>query len=460
MDQRLTGRKTILEPSSEVKVCAEADVVVVGGGPGGIGAAVAAARNGAKTVLVERYGHLGGLATGGLVIAIPGMSDHTGEQLIAGICQEWVDRLEPLGGTLHPRKEDLGSSDPALIAKWRHYFSTVVDGKIRLCVNVDPELLKCVLNDMVTEAGIKLYLHSWGARAIAEDGAVKGVIFESKSGRQAILGQVVIDATGDGDLLPSAGAGFDASWDQKLRSSQLALVFRLGNIDFKRFCDFHFDEPEKYEEVMQGLKELAGFRMLALGSSREDIVWINNWLSGVSAIDVDDLTKVELTVRKAMLQAREYLAKKMPGFERNFIIDTASQIGTRGSRRLDGEYSLTAEDLHSGAIHKDAIAVFPRMRGAESKERARVDIPYRTLVPRTVEGLLVAGRSFSSDGVANNTYNLIPHCVALGEAAGTAAALAVRHEVRLRDVDIAELQARLIAQGVPLPGVVAATAGA
>jgi hypothetical protein len=458
MGQDSKASKTVLEPAREINVCAEADVVVVGGGPGGIGAAVAAARNGAKTVLVERYGHLGGLATGGLVIAIPGMSDNTGEQLIAGICQEWIDRLEPLGGTLHPRKEDLGSSNPALISKWRHYFSTVVDNKIVLCVNVDPELLKCVLNDMVTEAGIKLYLHSWGTRAIAEDGAVKGVVFESKSGRQAILAKVVVDATGDGDLLSSAGAGFDATWDPKLRSSQLALVFRLGNIDFNKFCDFHFNEAEKYEAVMEGLRQIGGFRMLALGSSREDIVWINNWLSGVSAIDVDDLTKTELLVRKTMPKAKDYLAKNMPGFENCFIVDTASQIGTRGSRRLDGEYTLTGQDLHSGAVHRDAIAVFPRMRGAASGERARVDIPYRVLVPRNVEGLLVAGRSFSSDGVANNTYNLIPHCVALGEAAGTAAALALKAGVSVRNVNVTDVQRRLVDQGVPLPGVLEAAA--
>ena len=146
--------RTFTEPSRDINVYDEADVVVVGGGPGGHSAAVAAARNGAKTILIERYGHLGGMASGGLVILIPHMSDGGKEPQIAGLCLEWMDRLDKIpGGMVGPKLEELGSTDPKIIARWKNHFSTVVDGKIRLSWTVDPEMLKCIMNDMVEEAG-------------------------------------------------------------------------------------------------------------------------------------------------------------------------------------------------------------------------------------------------------------------------------------------------------------------
>ncbi len=222
-----SSARTVMEPARETKVCYEADVVVVGGGPGGHSAAVAAARNGAHTVLVERYGHLGGMATGGLVILIPHMSDGTEEQQIAGLCQEWLDRLDVRGAAVYPKKEELGSSDEELVSRWFNYSVMFVrEGRVRLSANVDPEILRCVLNDMVEEARVKLFLHSWGTQAIVDQEEVQGVIFESKSGRQAILGKVIIDATGDGDLLPSAGAEFDNKIDPRLRIAKADLVFQ------------------------------------------------------------------------------------------------------------------------------------------------------------------------------------------------------------------------------------------
>ena len=158
-----SAEKTVREPARQTNVVDEADVVVVGGGPAGAAAALAAARSGAKTVLIERYGHLGGMATGGLVILIPHLSDGTREQQVAGICQEMIGRLDAVGGVVHPRYEDLGSTDPKLVNKWKEYLFFVVGGKVRLSVMVDPEILKCVLNDMMEEAGVKLFLHS-GAR--------------------------------------------------------------------------------------------------------------------------------------------------------------------------------------------------------------------------------------------------------------------------------------------------------
>jgi hypothetical protein len=417
--------RTVKEPARETKVCYEADVVVVGGGPGGHSAAIAAARNGAKTVLLERYGHLGGMATGGIE-----------------------------GGTLRPRNQDIGSSAPKLIKKWSRFMGNIVNGKIKHTAWVDPELLKCVLNDMAEDAKIKLYLHSWGTQAIVADGKVKGVIFESKSGRQAVLGKIIIDGTGDGDLLPSAGAEFDAFLDPKSRSSMLALVFRLGNCDYQKLCDFRETQPEKFQKLIKDLTDAAGTHLLPLPSPRNDVLWVNNWIPNLNCMNVEDLTTLEVEMRKMMRKGHAFLKKHFPTFENSFILDTASQTGTRGGRRLVGEYIITKEDFAASKKFADTIAVFPRMGPPGGKEDIKhVYIPYRALVPAKVEGLLVAGRSFSSDYFTNNMANLIPHCIAMGQAAGTGAALAVKQGISARKVDYKKLQKALLDQGVPLPGI-------
>jgi hypothetical protein len=179
MSDKSLSKKTVLEPSKEIEVFKEAQVVVVGGGPAGVSAAVAAARNGAETVLIERYGHLGGMATGGLVILIPHLSDGSDKLVIAGQQKEWLDRLEPLGGVLQPPRDAIGSSDSALIEKWGNYRFFVVDGRVRYSAYVDPEMLKCVLNDMVVDAGVTLCLHSWGCKALMDGDWIKGVLLES-----------------------------------------------------------------------------------------------------------------------------------------------------------------------------------------------------------------------------------------------------------------------------------------
>ncbi|HEY31868.1 MAG TPA: FAD-dependent oxidoreductase [Dehalococcoidia bacterium] len=451
MEEKTSTTKTIQEAAREVKVCREADVVVVGGGPGGHSAAIAAARSGARTVLVERYGHLGGMATGGIVIQIPHMSDGTEEQQIIGLTQEWLDRLDEIGGCLHPKRDEIGSSDEKLVSYWRRFMGNTVRGRIKQTAWVDPELLKCVLNNMVEESEVKLFLHSWGAQVIVDKNKVRGVIFESKSGRQAILGKVVIDGTGDGDLLPLAGAEFDGTLDPKIRSSMLALVFRLGNCDYQKLCDFREREQERYQELMAELAKVAGTRLVPLPSPRNDVLWVNNWIPDLNCMNVEDLTTLEVEMRKMMLRGHDFMKKNIPTFENSFIIDTASQTGTRGGRRLVGECVVTREDLQAGKEYDDAIAVIPRFDALG--DTAHVQIPYRCLVPVKVDGLLVAGRSFSSDMAANNMVNLIPHCIAMGQAAGTAAALAVKNDVNVRDVDIRALQDSLTRQNVPLPGV-------
>jgi hypothetical protein len=466
-----TGKK-VRETAREINVCREADVVVVGGGPAGVGAAIAAARNGANTVLVERYGHLGGMATGGLVILIPHLSDGSKKQQIVGICQEMISRLDSMGAAIHPRYEDLGSRNQKLVTYWQDYLFFVVGGRLRLSVLVDPEILKCVLNDMMEEAGVTLFLHSWSTRALVEKNEVRGVIFESKSGRQAILSKVVIDATGDGDIFASAGAPFESKLDPKARISRLALVFQIANVDIKRFSLFTKKEEQRYGELMYELERLEGFSLVLRGP-REDVVWVNNyfpkWVPDymksfvtesageasekefLSALSFEDLTWVEVNARKGMLITYDFFKKYVPGFEKSFIMNVAPQVGTRGSRRLLGEYIVTEKDIRSGTVHEDTIALCPPIDGNVSPEHPHMCIPYRSLLPRKVEKLLVAGRCFSSDLIANDALNIIPFCVAMGQAAGTAAGMAVKADTSPRNVDIKLLQHRLLDQNVVLP---------
>jgi hypothetical protein len=426
--------KTYLEPSRKINIFKEVEVLVIGSGPGGISAAIAAAREGADTLLVERYGHLGGMATGGLVLMYTFW--------LPGQCMEWRERLEKLDGIrfLSP-KQGLGFGGGAAA------------GQGPGISMADPELLKCILNDMAGEAGVKLLLHSWGTQAIVEDNTVKGIIFESKSGRQAIMGKVVIDATGDGDIFAAAGAEFDGYVNPKLRTSQVAEVFRIANIDWDKFAEFRAANPEKWAEMRKEFDGIAGFHLGPIASSRNDVTWMNSFLEGYNILDVEDLTKAEVTVRKAMLPVLEYFKKRLPGFEKSFLFDSAPQIGTRGSRRIIGEYIFSEDDMKKGATFKDAIAVFNRGAGAGAPQDSpppRLEMPYRCLVPKSMDGMLVAGRNFSSDTVMNTRLNVIQPCIAMGQAAGTAAALAVQSNVEPRKVDYKVLRKRLAAQGIPV----------
>jgi hypothetical protein len=442
----------ITEDASETKVFAEKDVVVVGGGPAGIGAALAAARNGARTMLVERYGYLGGLATGGLVLCIMPMSDGTSEQQIAGICQEIIDRLDDIGAAIHPRKEDLGSDDKKLLDYWHRFPFTVIGGKIIMSAQVDPEMLKCTLNDMLEEAGCDLLLHSLGCKAIVENNQVKGVFFESKSGRQAILAKTVIDTTGDGDIYASAGAGFEGVIDMNQRAAKLAFTFRMCDVDTDKFYDFRQTEKDKYAELMRECTEKGGFTQ-AIRCSRDDILWFNNQLSDLDGLNVRDLTSVEVNGRKRMRITYDFYKKNVPGFENCYLMDTATQVGVRSSRRLTGEYTVTMEDIASGKEQEDTVLVGPSFSGTVSDKNPHIYVPYRCLVPEKVDNLLTAGRCVSADQIAINVLSPIQFCIGTGQAAGTAAAVAVKDGIAPRKVDYKELQKRLTSQGVPLSGI-------
>lgn len=441
-------RASIIEDANKIDIYRETDVLVVGGGPAGIGAALASARNGAGTILLERFGYLGGLATGGFVLCIMPMSDGTNEQQIAGICQEIIDRLDDVGAAVHPRKEDLGSSDKKLLDYWRRYPFTVIGNRIVLSAQVDPEILKCILNDMMEEAGVELLLHSLGCKAIVEGNRIKGVFFESKSGRQAILAKTVIDTTGDGDIYSSAGAAFYGMPKSDQRAAKLSFTFRFSNIDRNRFFEFKETDKIKYSELMRECTEKGGFTHV-ISCTPDDVMWFNNQMSDFSGLDVKDLTQVEITGRKRMRVTYDFFKKYVPGFENCYLMDTATQTGVRCTRMLAGEYTVTMEDIESGIVHEDTILEAPSFI-ATVTEKPHIHVPYRCLVPEKIDNLLTAGRCVSADEMAINILSPIQFCIGTGEAAGTAAAIAVKQGITPRKVNYSILQESLLSQNVLL----------
>jgi hypothetical protein len=448
---------TIKEPARETRVIREADVVVVGGGPGGIGAAVSAARNGADTVLIERYGYLGGMGTGGLVTIIPQLCDYTGNQQIAGITQEWIDRLAARNAVDMPRKEHWGSLDKELVRYYfeRSFFYTRLD-RVVYAALIDAEISKYILNQMVTEAGVKVYCHAWGTEPIMEGNHAKGVIMESKSGRQAVLARVVIDSTGDGDLFPYAGIECETDIPPHFRIANLALCFWVDGVDLKKATDFRKNNPKEAMDLMRKAMESGawgGFMPSNL-PNQDSVVWFHNRYPNKSQIDVEELTRVEFEGRDRAVKTLDFFRKNYPGFEKSFIVLSSPQLGTRSSRRMVGEYWLTEKDLADNQPFKDTIAIFPDLdRGQDSLDHPNMYIPYRALLPKEVDNMLVACRAFSSDMHVQDYFNLIPHCIAFGEAAGTASAMALQAGVGIKDVDIKALQKQLVKQGVPLPDV-------
>jgi hypothetical protein len=450
-----TSSKTINEAGRQTRVCRTADVVIVGGGPGGIGAALTAARSGANTVLIERYGHLGGMGTGGLVTIIPNLSDFSGKQQIAGVSQEWVDRLKLRNAADHPKKEHWGSKDPKLTAYYEdRSFFNVREKTVLYSVHIDAEISKCILQDMMKEAGVKTYLHSWGTAPVMEGNQVKGVIFESKSGRQAVMAKVVIDATGDGDLLPYSGADFKSDIDPTLRIANLSFSYWIANVDLKKYEEHKKAHAKELAEEMREIRKRGGHAGFLTSNLKDQdgLVWVFPRYANSSQVDVEELTRVEFLGRKEMLISHDYYKKNIPGFEKSYIVLTNPQLGTRGSRRVVGEYILTEKDMDSNVPFEDTIAIFPDVdRGQDSLKSPLTYMSYRCMIPRKVNNLLIACRAFSSNAVANNFFNYIPHCIALGEAAGIAAAQAINSGVDLRKINIRALQASLKKHGAILP---------
>lgn len=428
----------IRQPAQDVRVAAKANVVVVGGGPAGLSAALAAARNGTETILLERYNHLGGLASGGMVLVLDDMWDsHLQEISVRGNCLTMIERMAALGLARFPRANEWGE-DPAAYRRWGRwgtfdFHSQKTPHPVCFAAAFDPDAYKRVALDMVEQAGIQLRLHSWFSQTLVEDGQVKGVICETKSGREAILADVVIDATGDLDVAASAGAPHVGG------SYITTTVFRLGGVDTEAAERFEQEEPEAYAQLDRQIKRILGgsWGMWWLKTPLPGVVWCNcPHMAGIDGLKAEDLTRAEIQGRQHIHAVVEFVRDKLPGFEQCFVIDVAPQTGVRQTRLLEGEYVMSKEDVAQRARFDDSIA-----RGRDYY------MPYRVLLPKQVDNLLVAGRHYSATSQAQKVSREIPPCMAMGEAAGVAAALALNAGVSVRKVDVGSVQKALRAQG-------------
>jgi hypothetical protein len=436
------------EPARTLKVYDRCEVLVVGGGPSGTAAAAAAARLGARVTLLERYNHLGGLSTGGLVLWIDRMSDWTGRLVIRGFAEELFDRLPP-EAVAGPDRADWGSTDPAKAAHWAQR-TAAYHGIVTWSPTIDPERLKLLSQEIVLERGVKLVYHAWACEPIVEGGAVAGVTFESKEGRMALRAQVVIDATGDGDLFARAGAAFDNDIEEVDVHHCMNTAWLFGGVDMQRWIAFRAGQPQAYAAFMDGGREACGLFERPFVSWRDDIaLFMGPRQTGYSALDVDDLTAVEVRSHRAMDQHLAYYRAHAPGFENAYLLLSAPQIGVRHARRLRGVDAVLRRRWPEGTPLPDEVAVTP----AVSPKFPNISIPYGALVPEKLDGLLACGRHVSCDRNSHGFMREIPQCWLTGQAAGAAAALAVQAGVQPRAVDVAKLQQALLAQGAYLrPG--------
>lgn len=435
----------ITEPARQVPVHERCDVLVLGGGPSGVAAAVAAARSGARTVLLERYNHLGGLSTGGLVIWIDRMTDWSGRHVIQGLAAEFMDRLgrDAVAG---PPREDWGSRDAAKAEHWS-LRTAAFHGVVTHSPTIDPEMLKGVYHQMVREAGVDLILHGWMVAPIAEAGRVTGAVFESKQGRRAILARVVVDTTGEGDLYAAAGAAFSSDIDAHDIHHCINTSWLFAGVDMRRWLDFRAHQPQAYSALLARGRETLGSFEKPIVSWRDDVAtFLGPRKSGFSALDVDEMTQVEWESRRSMAEHLAFYRAHAPGFEQAWTMLMAPQIGTRHGRRLAGVKSVRRADWDAGAVEADEIGISP----SPSPKFPNISVPYGALVPERLDGVLAAGKHISCDTNSHGFMREIPQCWLTGQAAGTAAALAADAGVLPREVDVNRLQALLIAQGVPL----------
>lgn len=453
----LTG-KTV-EISWQLPMSEEYDVVVVGGGSAGIAAAVAAGRNGARTLLVERYGCLGGTSTVGLVG--PFMTSYDAKSrnpVVGGIYTEVVARMVKMGGAI----------DPATIPEGTAYSSFIFEGH----GHVTPfrvEALKMVADDLVAEAGVEVLLHTECVEVLRRDDLLKGLIIHRKQGMVAVPCKFIVDCTGDGDVAVLAGADFILGRGDGMMQPA-STFFKIGNVD-----DAKLEAWVKEHRRLHGderLFECVIKEALAQGDFPIPRRWINIYreprpgeyrvnvtrVLGVDGTKSEDLTRGEIEGRRQVLQVLAFMRKYCPGLENAYIVEMASSLGIRESRHIIGDYVLTGDDVLEGRRFADAIARFAYVvdihdpSGAGGLNQAikgdYYEIPVRCLRVKGQTNLLVAGRCLSADHVAHSSLRVIPGCYITGEAAGTLAALAVRQrKTDTRMVETAELQAALRNQG-------------
>jgi hypothetical protein len=442
------------EAARDIPVFAETDVLVVGGGPAGTAAAIAAGRSGADVMLVERYNHLGGLSTGGLVIWIDRMSDWTGTQVIRGIAHDLMDRL-PSEAIQGPVRADWGSRDAATAAYWAQR-TAAYHGIVTHSPTIDPEALKTLSMDMVVDQKVDLLLHAWAVEPIVEGNVMRGAIFESKEGRQAILAKVVVDTTGDADLLARAGAELESDIDEDDIHHCINTAFLVGGVDMERWLAFRADDKAGFTEFMaRGREALSSFDKPWVSWRNDVALFMGPRLSGYSAVDVDDLTAVEIRSRQLTNGHVAFYRDHAPGFEDVFLMLGAPQIGVRHSRRLAGVNKVTRGQWDDGLVFPDEIGVSTSL----SPKIPNISVPYGALVPVGLDGVLGAGRHVACDASSHSFLREVPQCWLTGHAAGIAAGIAAESGTRPRDVDPRAIQRELLRQGAYLSPAVEAAAG-
>jgi 2-polyprenyl-6-methoxyphenol hydroxylase-like FAD-dependent oxidoreductase len=462
-----------IEFRASVPVWHAVDVLVVGGGPAGIAAAIAAARSGARTGLAERYGFLGGTATAGLVGPFMGVFEGNAErvQLIRGLFDEIVRRMEDLGGAIHPSKVIRGEGHSGFRLSGHNGVTPF-----------EPETLKLVAAEMCLEAGVRLSLHSRFIAPILEGDRIGGVILATKAGLQAIRASVVVDCSGDGDVAMAAGVPMVKGRESDGLGQGVTLFFRVKNVDTERVERYAKEHPQDgvagkpFGSLVAEAKAAGDFTLprdrINFYRTPDPGVWGVN-ASRIVRIDptsADELTRAEIEGRRQVVELLRFLRKYVPGCEQAQLAVTATQIGVRESRRIVGEHTLTLEDLQAGRHFADAVVFYNYPVDIHSPTDGTggilneipiapvYQIPYRSLVPLRVEQLLVAGRCLSATHEAAAAARVMPACFAMGQAAGTAAALALAAGTTVRRLDPESLRRRLREQGAYLGEGTAATA--
>jgi hypothetical protein len=452
--------KSILEPAREVPVVREYDVLVVGGGPAGLTSALAAVEEGLRVGLIDSRSFVGGNMTIGLPVL--GFLSQKGVQIIRGLPQRFIDRLKACNAASEHRPCPL------------HMGITLVE----------PEAVKTVALSMLLEAGVDVMLHTQFATAVVEEGRIRGVIVESKSGRQAILARLVIDCTGDGDVAYRAGVPCEKG-NAEGGLQPPTLMFCLGGVDTEKLRMSICNQPRTYltdfipneyfgqnqQFIVVGLRQqilaaqAAGYdiptgRTILITGLRKGEVWVNmTRVAGTDGTDVASLTAGEAEGRRQITDIHRYLVDYVPGFEQAFFTKTAPFLGIRETRRIVGDYVLNRDDVLSCRRFDDAIAVasYPIDIHRPGDNDCTLewcgdcyDIPYRCLLPKKIECLLVAGRCISTTHEAMGAIRVMATCMAMGEAAGRATAQAVREHITPRQVDVKRLQESLRTHGAYL----------
>lgn len=440
------------------------DVVVVGGGPAGIGSALGAARNGAKTIIIEKAPFLGGCMAMGLPILT--YHNQRGEQILAGVAQELIERAQELGGSFGHLPQDLYSP-------------------MRTYSLIDSETMKYLTDQLMVEAGVDVLFHAYAGDAIMDGDQVSGVVVHGKGGTETISAKVVIDCSADADIAVAAGAPYEKGSPQG-EYMAVTMMMRMVNIDpdvmpvmFDEWQAFGVRAGETEPAFVHGKTGFGRWGDAAvqaelfgdLDASKHSLFVFSLWngelnanttrILNLDASDKWDLSYGEIEGRRQARRVHQFLKQNAEGFEKSVLISTGPFLGTRESRRIMGEYTLTADDIIQGTDFADQIG-----RGAYPVDVYRTDgsgieqhfikdggsfgIPYRIMVPQRVENLLVAGRSVSATRDGLGGVRLMGPCLAMGQAAGTAAALAIDQSTSPRVIDTEELQDRLHSQGVVL----------